>query len=888
MAKKNFYLLFVIMTLINSAFGANATWQGDVVGSYTNWSTAGNWSTNAVPTAFDNVFINGTTYNPVIDNETANAADVSLMPGSGSSASLTITGGSLTVSTYNLDLAYYAGGTATVTMSGGTVTATGAGYGTLHMNRPGTERFYLNGGTINVRALTMGGDALLDISGGTLTIIGNAYNLVKDYENSGYISAYSGMGEVIVNYNGSITTVIGSNYLTSSMPWIDARDYGSFTDATITSALNAIGSSKKTLLLKAGVWQVSNSLTIPANVNLKFEQGARLFVASGDTVTINGTVEAPISQIFSGAGNVVLGPLVKEAYPQWWGQISAVDDTAVCQAALDSGAKTIRFPSVTYAIDPTGPGGIYGGLQPANNTSLIFEPGSKLKAIPNDRGMYSVILLDGKKNIKIIGATIEGERYDHLGATGEWGHGIEIENASADIVIKDVNVYNCWGDGICVGGGAPDGVYVENSTFNNNRRNACSITSAKNVLFKKCTFSNTNGTSPQKGVDIEPDYASDYLQNIIFEDCYSFDNYSAGFSFAKDGGLNTPISVIIRGCVSIGDNMGFGVDQGPSDSNGGGMVYIKDCYSINAKATGFSSTSANLPVTIDGLEIINPNQNNLGAGWERYASGLVVVMNASNRMAGNITAQNVHVESTDGKALKAVCLHNYEANAGIENIDIEVSTNMPNNKRLYKANGPFYGYCKVKFTDDSEYATTSSISAADMTKYISQTITNEGATGDITLSPNNVDSALFGNEYTFEVVAGHKMTIDAGNYTLYPSGSGNISSNVPGSKLTIRSLGPNFYIVNQTGSWALSRESGSITWNPPSLSNNTGATSSSIAVAGAAVGDSVIVYPPYDLQDTIVTGYVASTGNVEIRIHNGSGSAKDLASGLWKVKVIKY
>jgi hypothetical protein len=49
----------------------------------------------------------------------------------------------------------------------------------------------------------------------------------------------------------------------------------------------------------------------------------------------------------------------------------------------------------------------------------------------------------------------------------------------------------------------------------------------------------------------------------------------------------------------------------------------------------------------------------------------------------------------------------------------------------------------------------------------------------------------------------------------------------------------------------------------------------------------VQVYPPYDLQDCIVTGYVQAADTVEIRIQNESGGIIDFASGTWKVKVIK-
>jgi hypothetical protein len=78
---------------------------------------------------------------------------------------------------------------------------------------------------------------------------------------------------------------------------------------------------------------------------------------------------------------------------------------------------------------------------------------------------------------------------------------------------------------------------------------------------------------------------------------------------------------------------------------------------------------------------------------------------------------------------------------------------------------------------------------------------------------------------------------------------------------------------------------GSATWNPGSLGDGAGETSAGITVTGAAVGDAVLVYPPYDLEDTVVTGYVQAADTVEIRLQNESTGTRDLASGTWHVAV---
>jgi parallel beta-helix repeat protein len=584
-------------------------------------------------------------------------------------------------------------------------------------------------------------------------------------------------------------------------------------DSAIRNALKVIGTSHRTLLLTPGSWEVSSSIFIPSNVNLRFEHGACLSIAPSVVVSIDGSMEAPgTNQLFLGKGTVKFSPsFVKEVYPQWWGEVGTPDDTAVCQSALASGASTIRFLPAMYSIDAVGdrrePRGL--GLKPFSNTRVIFDPGATLKVIKTDAADYSVILIDGQDNVELQGVVIEGDRNAHTGTGGEWGHGIRIVGSSTNIIVRNCKVSSCWGDGIYIGEGCPDGVYVELCIFDNNRRNACSITDARNVLFKKCTFSNTHGTGPHKGVDVEPNIASDIIQNIVFEDCHSYNNLSHGFSLARDDEQDKPVSVTFRGCVSECDGVGFGIDIGPSDTLG--TVFINDCTVLNAKRSGFICTSANLPMKIDGLCIINPNQDK-SIGYDQYGpalcSGFAVWSHrpegSSRRLAGNITARNVSVVSTDGKAMHALCFYNdSNENGGFKNLDIELRTNLSGEKRFYKGEGTYAGFCKVRFSDGPVFDAVKDVGKDSMFSYIGQTITNHGATQDISLSLDHPRTSSFGSEYTIEVVAPHRMTLDFGTPLLLPGASTQCWSAEPGSRLVIRSDGKYWRILEQIGRWDL-------------------------------------------------------------------------------------
>lgn len=80
--------------------------------------------------------------------------------------------------------------------------------------------------------------------------------------------------------------------------------------------------------------------------------------------------------------------------------------------------------------------------------------------------------------------------------------------------------------------------------------------------------------------------------------------------------------------------------------------------------------------------------------------------------------------------------------------------------------------------------------------------------------------------------------------------------------------------------------SGSAVYDPPSLADGAGVTTT-IAVAGAVLGDFALVSFSLDLQGIVVTSYVSAANTVAIRFQNESGGVLDIASGTLRVRVIK-
>jgi parallel beta-helix repeat protein len=177
------------------------------------------------------------------------------------------------------------------------------------------------------------------------------------------------------------------------------------------------------------------------------------------------------------------------------------NDTAAIQAAVDQVAGTggtVLVPDGTYMIDAV------THLYLRSNMTLRMTSGAVLKAIPNNKENYGVVKINSASNVNVIGGTVQGERTQHQGTTGQWGHGIEIYGSNK-VVIEGVISKDNWGDGFYISSVTKDSTFCS-LTADNNRRTGLVITSGDGLVIKDSVFKNTNkgGTLPMAGINIEP------------------------------------------------------------------------------------------------------------------------------------------------------------------------------------------------------------------------------------------------------------------------------------------------------------------------------------------------------------------------------------------------
>lgn len=218
---------------------------------------------------------------------------------------------------------------------------------------------------------------------------------------------------------------------------------------------------------------------------------------------------------------------------------------------------TMYLPAGVYHIDATAGGedlfGKYkfGGIVLTTNQKLVMSPSALLVALPNNKGNSQVINITGRDGVSVSGGQIIGERKEHKGKSGEWGHGIAVFG-STNVTIENVDISQCWGDGIYLGfydgpNTYSDTITIKNCNLHHNRRNNLSITDARNVTVKDCAFNYASGVDPQYGIDIEPN-KNRTCSNVIISNC-SFKGNAKG-TIQILGQLNAHVKdVTIENCT---------------------------------------------------------------------------------------------------------------------------------------------------------------------------------------------------------------------------------------------------------------------------------------------------------------------------------------------------
>lgn len=107
---------------------------------------------------------------------------------------------------------------------------------------------------------------------------------------------------------------------------------------------------------------------------------------------------------------------------------------------------------------------------------------------------------------------------------GEWGFGINVLKAN-NFIIENVEVSECWGDGIYIKESYNGN--VSNVLCRDNRRQGMSIIDCDGVNVLNSQFIKTVGTVPEAGIDIEPN-ENEKIRNVNIVNCTCDQNSGYG------------------------------------------------------------------------------------------------------------------------------------------------------------------------------------------------------------------------------------------------------------------------------------------------------------------------------------------------------------------------
>lgn len=341
------------------------------------------------------------------------------------------------------------------------------------------------------------------------------------------------------------------------------------------------------------------------------------------------------------------------------------EDTAAIEAALAAADVVYFKPGKTYITDSI--------EIPSNKTIFGYGATLKLKAFNGSAGNLKSVLynLNGS-NINIYGLRIDGSRASHTdtGAlTTEMDsgmHGVALFGTT-DAKLVDVQSNDTFADGLCIGddtpyigwfGGTPtlvqpSRIFVNRCTFDNNRRQGCSIVTGTDMHFNQCGFTNTVGTLPEYGVDIEPDPNQSHqtVRRVYFNGCWFTGNNGRGFGMLIPG--QTVDDIVLRDCIVMGNNAEHAI--WPNVNNSGILRrfaiiggYVDKEVRIGQSGVGSARTAKFQGCVIDRLELGTEArvriENTLGEGRHVTLRGLVAFANTTGELIRLTRTENILIE----------------------------------------------------------------------------------------------------------------------------------------------------------------------------------------------------------------------------------------------------
>jgi hypothetical protein len=458
-----------------------------------------------------------------------------------------------------------------------------------------------------------------------------------------------------------------------------------------------------------------------------------------------------------------------------------------------------------------------GQLFVPNDIVIELEPGTVIQAVdtllrsaPYER----LIRIKNVKNVAVIGNGATFRMNKAAYTTGEQAHIFDI-SGSENVTIERVSANDSGGDGFYVGnyeGMIPfsKNVVLRDCIANNNRRQGLSVISVDGFLAEGCRFTNTTGTAPKSGVDIEPNNNSgaDVLKKVRFVGCAAEGNDGRGFliSLHRMTAANERVDITFENCHTKANSFGSSVNYGGDGTRAvKGEIKFIDCTAEKEQYAGFSvlsNSSESVRTTYVRCKAINCNMVNAPNDAYGYGSSFIIATVPQQVRASIGNVEYIGCQSIDDRAVPLI-VRGFAAkrNAGeiIRNVKYEDCKVSGGTQSLY------YIDAVAENVHASGVPAPSIAVAASgpvMPGSIGHTLNNTGASGDIELA---LPQAKAGYTFRFfvEVPYAIRLLPRSGTSILKPAGSGpNVQSSNTGDSIVLSGrVDGNWEISANVGSW---------------------------------------------------------------------------------------
>lgn len=328
--------------------------------------------------------------------------------------------------------------------------------------------------------------------------------------------------------------------------------------------------------------------------------------------------------------------------PQQYGAVGdgVHDDTEAINVCFASGATNIFIPSGTYLVDAHHAGWGHeteGGLRPTSNSVITLAPDAIIKCSTSPTDFYNILHFYNVENVIVQGGKIIGDKATHVKIsqpTYEFGHGIGIQN-STNIVVRDMEISDCIGDGVIFNYSGNHNVTLDNLTIHDCRRQGISLVSGDGIVISNCEIYDINGTDPQAGIDIEPD-GERSVTNVVVDTCNIHD--TVGASIIVTGVSNVIDQIHINGCL-----LDYALFLGGSNVTMDGGKSTRVC--VKSDNTPIISTCSIEEIWLGGGSAVFSSCIFISSGIEKFINVLSDVV--SGKAVESIVFNNCYFDVTD-------------------------------------------------------------------------------------------------------------------------------------------------------------------------------------------------------------------------------------------------